>query len=230
MNKTPEMPKYRHELKYQINPAFSVVLRQRLQSVMLRDPHSNAAGSYTVTSLYFDNCFDKALKEKRYGLNRREKFRLRYYDTFTDNVLLEKKQKHNGLCLKSSTIISPSLCRRIMDCDYLYLTAEDNPLVQELGIKMQTQLLRPKSAVRYQREAFIYGPGNVRVTLDTKLLSCSEPELFFSEKPAGWIPVPGTVLEVKYDEYLPQVIEQLIGCDIPQLQSFSKYARCRTII
>lgn len=171
MNKTPEMPKYRHELKYQINPAFSVVLRQRLQSVMLRDPHSNAAGSYTVTSLYFDNCFDKALKEKRYGLNRREKFRLRYYDTFSGNVSLEKKQKHNGLCLKSSTIISPSLCRRILDCDYLYLTAEDNPLVQELGIKMQTQLLRPKFAVRYQREAFIYGPGNIRVTLGTKLLA-----------------------------------------------------------
>lgn len=173
MNKTPEMPKYRHELKYQINPAFSVVLRQRLQSVMLRDPHSNAAGSYTVTSLYFDNCFDKALKEKRYGLNRREKFRLRYYDTFSGNVSLEKKQKHNGLCLKSSTIISPSLCRRILDCDYLYLTAEDNPLVQELGIKMQTQLLRPKFAVRYQREAFIYGPGNIRVTLGTKLLACT---------------------------------------------------------
>lgn len=94
---------------------------------------------------------------------------------------------------------------------------------------MQTQLLRPKSIVRYSREAFIYGPGNVRVTLDTALLSCPEPKLFFSQSPVGWLSVPGVVLEVKYDRYLPQIIEQLIGCDIPQLQSFSKYAACRTI-
>lgn len=42
--------------------------------------------------------------------------------------------------------------------------------------------------------------------------------------------MPGAVLEVKYDRYLPQIIEQLIGCDIPQLQSFSKYARSRAMI
>lgn len=94
---------------------------------------------------------------------------------------------------------------------------------------MQTQLLRPKSIVRYSREAFIYGPGNVRVNLDTALLSCPEPELFFSQSPVGWLSVPGVVLEVKYDRYLPQIIEQLISCDIPQLQSFSKYAACRII-
>ncbi|MGN0734872.1 MAG: polyphosphate polymerase domain-containing protein [Anaerovoracaceae bacterium] len=230
MNQTPNVPFYRHELKYQLNPAFMNVLHQRLQSVMLRDPHSDADGSYTVTSLYFDNCFDKALKEKQYGLNRREKFRLRYYGRSTDRVMLEKKQKHSGLCLKSSALICSPVCRSIMNCDYLNLTQYDEPLVRELGIKMQTQLLRPKSAVRYRREAFVYGPGNVRVTLDTELLSCSEPELFFSEKTAGWMPVPGAVLEVKYDRYLPQIIEQLLGCDIPQLQSFSKYARCRAII
>ena len=66
-----------------------------------------------------------------------------------------------------------------MNCDYLNLTQYDEPLVRELGIKMQTHLLRPKSAVRYRREAFIYGPGNVRVTLDTKLLSCRYP--FFKQ-------------------------------------------------
>ena len=218
MSTTPKTPKYRHELKYQINTAFLPVLRQRLQACMLRDLHADENGGYTVTSLYFDNCFDKALKEKYCGINRREKFRLRYYNGNPDIVFLKKKQKHNGLCLKSSAAVSPEQCRRIMECSYTVLTADEQLLVQELGIKMQTQLLRPKSVVRYRREAFVYGPGNVRVTLDTNLLSCPEPELFFSEKTAGWLPVPGSVLEVKYDEYLPQVVEQLIGYDIPQLQ------------
>ena len=81
MNEIPLTSQYRHELKYRINPAFSNALRQRLRTCMLRDPNSKDDGRYTVTSLYFDNCFDKALKEKRHGLNRREsKCRLSFSD------------------------------------------------------------------------------------------------------------------------------------------------------
>ena len=43
------------------------------------DPHAGADGTYRVTSLYFDTPYDSALREKLDGVNRREKFRLRYY-------------------------------------------------------------------------------------------------------------------------------------------------------
>ena len=36
---------YRHELKYQINPADHHALRQRLRTVMKCDPHTGAAKS-----------------------------------------------------------------------------------------------------------------------------------------------------------------------------------------
>lgn len=232
METTRPAPKYRHELKYEIGLAALFPLRQRLGSIMRHDAHADKSGTYTVTSLYFDNCFDKALAEKRYGLNRREKFRLRYYGEDRDLIFLEKKQKHNGLCLKSSSIISedgPELCLKVIGSDYTELTRSEIPLVQELGIKMQTQLLRPKAMVRYTREAFIYGPGNVRITLDTDLLSCHDTGSFLSSSVSEWIPLGGAVMEVKYDEFLPDAVQQLIGNDIPHLQSFSKYARCRSI-
>ena len=70
---------YRHELKYPISPADALALRQRLRAVMKRDPHMEADGFYTIRSVYFDNYKDKALREKANGVQKREKFRIRYH-------------------------------------------------------------------------------------------------------------------------------------------------------
>ena len=63
---------FRHELKYGIDPFSYLVLRQRLSTVMRRDSHAGTDGRYQIVSLYFDNCCDKALREKQDGINRRE--------------------------------------------------------------------------------------------------------------------------------------------------------------
>ena len=47
---------------------------------MKRDLHTGEDGLYTVRSIYFDNADDKALREKIYGVQKREKFRIRYYN------------------------------------------------------------------------------------------------------------------------------------------------------
>ena len=91
---------YRHELKYQISPADALALRQRLRAVMKRDPHTGADGLYTIRSVYFDNYGDKALREKVNGVQKREKFRIRYYNDDFSFITLEKKIKHNDLCMK----------------------------------------------------------------------------------------------------------------------------------
>ena len=91
---------YRHELKYQISPADYHALRQRLRAVMKRDPHTGADGLYTIRSVYFDNYGDKALREKVNGVQKREKFRIRYYNNDFSFITLEKKIKHNDLCMK----------------------------------------------------------------------------------------------------------------------------------
>ena len=61
---------YRHEIKYEIQPFQYLILRQRLSALLRPDPHAGPDGRYRILSLYFDNCNDKALREKRMGRRR----------------------------------------------------------------------------------------------------------------------------------------------------------------
>ena len=95
-----EKPTYRHELKYAVSTGEYLVLRQRLRAVMLPDAHAGPDGKYRIRSVYFDNADDKALREKNDGAPQREKFRIRYYNDNFSYITLEKKIKHNQLCMK----------------------------------------------------------------------------------------------------------------------------------
>lgn len=86
----------RHEIKHEISYSDMLILRQRLRAVTYPDPHT-IDGKYFIRSLYFDNLSDKALMEKINGVNRREKFRIRYYNGDTSVIHLEKKSKIDSM-------------------------------------------------------------------------------------------------------------------------------------
>ena len=218
---------YRHEWKHMINHADKIAIRQRLRAVAQVDANA-ADGRYLIRSLYFDNISDKALREKLDGVNRREKFRIRYYNGNTDQIHLEKKSKWNGLGTKDRTLLTADEAQRIVDGDLSWMIGSDRPLVQELYVKMNSQGLRPKTIVDYTREPFVYAPGNVRVTLDYNIrtgLLCTDflnPDCITIPAGAG-----ETIMEVKWDEYLPSVIRDAVQLGSRQLSAFSKYAACR---
>ncbi len=218
---------YRHEWKHMINHADKIAIRQRLRAVAQVDANA-ADGRYLIRSLYFDNISDKALREKLDGVNRREKFRIRYYNGNTDQIHLEKKSKWNGLGTKDRALLTADEAQRIVDGDLSWMIGSDRPLVQELYVKMNSQGLRPKTIVDYTREPFVYAPGNVRVTLDYNIrtgLLCTDflnPDCITIPAGAG-----ETILEVKWDEYLPSVIRDAVQLGSRQLSAFSKYAACR---
>ena len=90
---------------------------------------------------------------------------------------------------------------------------------------MQTQLLRPRTVVRYSRVPFIYAPGNVRVTFDCNLCTGLSADAFLDD---AVLALGGIILEVKYDEFLPDVIRTVVQPYCSRLQAFSKYAQCRS--
>lgn len=218
---------FRHEWKHEISYINMLSIRSRLSAVMQQDPHA-VNGRYKIRSLYFDNLRDKALFEKIDGVNRREKFRIRYYNDDLSFILLEKKSKTDGLCGKEQAVISLEEARCIADRDVESLSGSDEPLVKELCHKMRTEGLEPKTIVDYTREPFVYAPGNVRVTLDydirTGLTGTDFLNLDCVTVPAGDAPI---ILEVKWDAFLPAVVRGAVQVPGTHTSAFSKYAACR---
>lgn len=218
---------FRHEWKHEINLSDMYAIRQRLRTVMRSDENA-VNGQYFIRSLYFDNIADKALREKLDGVNCREKFRIRYYNNNTELIHLEKKSKINGLGSKQNAMLSKQEAMAIVNGDYDWMIDSGRPLVCELYAKMKSQGLRPKTIVDYTREPFVYTPGNVRVTLDYNIrtgLLCTD----FLNPDCVTIPARNTsiILEVKWDEFLPSVIRDIVQLESRHTAAFSKYAACR---
>ena len=219
---------YRHEWKHEITYVDLLSIRARLQAVAQPDTHV-IGGKYLIRSLYFDNLNDKALREKVDGVNMREKFRIRYYNGDPSKIIhLEKKSKLNGLGTKYSAPLSMAEAQSIVDGNIDWMLHSPHSLIQELYCKMRYQGMAPKTIVDYTREPFIYGPGNVRVTFDYNIrtgLNCTD---FLNPKcvtiPAGDAPI---ILEVKWDAYLPSIIQDCVQTPGRRVAAFSKYAQCR---
>lgn len=218
---------FRHEWKHEINQSDLIALRHRLRAVAKIDDHA-LNGKYEVRSLYFDNLADQALREKRDGVNGREKFRLRYYNGDLSLIHLEKKSKINGLTSKESADISRDEVFALLQGASEWMMESSEKLIKEFYYKKRSKGLYPKTIVDYTREAFFYRPGNVRVTLDSQIrtgMSCVD---FLNPScvtiPAGEAPI---ILEVKWDAYLPSVIRDCVQLSGRHTSAFSKYAACR---
>ncbi|MDE7445867.1 MAG: polyphosphate polymerase domain-containing protein [Lachnospiraceae bacterium] len=218
---------YRHEWKHEINQTDLLVLRQRLRAITVPDPHA-IDGKYMIRSLYFDNAANKVLREKLDGISRREKFRIRFYNGDTSVIHLEKKSKIGGLGKKQTASLTAVQAQSIANGSLDWMSDSSEELIRELHTKMQLQGLRPKIIVDYIREPFIFGPGNVRVTLDYNIrtgFSCSDfLDPSCTTIPAGDAPI---ILEVKWDHFLPDIIHDAIQLPGRRVTAFSKYAQCR---
>lgn len=229
MIKKKDPIQFRHELKHYINMADYVCLRQRLRAVAWPDQHTGEDGNYKIRSLYFETPDDKALREKLNGIDRREKFRIRYYNNDTSFIKLEKKTKINGLGNKQSAGLTKEECEKLIEGDTGWMRDSKQPLIIELYTKMQFQQLRPKTVVDYVREPYLYEPGNVRITIDREIETGIYSKDFFNQD----LPTIRTnaenvmILEVKYDEFLPDIIRDMIQIKNRKATAFSKYAVSR---
>lgn len=219
---------YRHEMKYSVSYADYLVIRNRLRTIMKPDPHTSANGTYRIRSVYFDNLNDKALREKTDGIAKREKFRIRYYNDDLSFITLEKKMKINNLCLKYDAPITQAEFQDILNGRTDWMKSSPQELVRELYAKMRYQGLRPKVRVSYLREPFIYEPGNVRVTFDSEIRTSLFQQEFIDADDISATELPNEmILEVKFDAFLPQIIQDMVQAKSISRQAFSKYGACR---
>lgn len=219
---------YRNEIKHEISAADKAAICASMRAIARPDPHAGPDGRYQIRSLYFDSPADKALREKLDGVSEREKFRIRFYNGDPSVMHLEKKVKRGGLGYKVSAPLTAQEAQRIIDGDTGWMVSSGRGLLVELYAKMKAEGLRPKTIVDYTRTPFVYGPGNVRVTIDENIrtgLRCTD---FLNPRcvtvPAG---EPVILLEVKWDDYLPSVIRRAVAVKSRRSGAFSKYQTCR---
>lgn len=228
MIKSKKDVQFRHELKYTLSKADDYILSQRLCKLFLHDNNSNSNGSYCVNSLYFDTPYDNAIRQKIDGVNCREKFRIRYYDNDFSFIRLEKKFKQNGLSKKYSAKITVEQVEKILQENIDFLLYNNEPLFNELYSKMKGQLLEPKTIVSYEREAFVYEPGNVRITIDRNLhTGLNSLNFLDSSVCCADVSEQVSILEVKYDKFLPDIVQIAVQVPNSRITTFSKYAVCR---
>ena len=218
---------FRHEVKHEITMSDMIAIRQRMSAVARPDPHA-IDGKYLIRSLYFDTPTNKALLEKQMGVSRRSKFRIRYYNGDTSFIHLEKKSKTANLGTKVSANLTKEQAQKIADGDIAWMKEDEQELIRELYVRMQSERLGARTIVDYTREPFIFGPGNVRVTLDYNIrtgLDCTD----FLNPDCIMVPAaPGIcILEVKWDGFLPDIIRDAVSLKATRIQSFSKYEAAR---
>lgn len=221
--------RYRHEFKYICSYGQLKMLETRLKGLVPLDSHVGAEGIYNIRSLYFDDYYDRYLKENEAGTDPREKFRIRIYNHSSERISLELKKKVRGKTQKLSCPLSEEQCRTLMDGRPLDLPKDAPAILQKLCLLMKTDLLLPKVIVEYDRVPYVYPLGNVRITLDENIRASGRTDLFLEDQiPLRPImPAGQHILEVKYDEYLPDFIYRTVQLPNLRQTAFSKYYLCR---
>lgn len=220
--------KFRNEHKYFCDEKDLAILQCRIEDICPLDPHVQG-GCYHIRSLYFDTWDLRYFYENENGKDPREKWRIRMYDANADFLRLECKRKEKGMTQKKSCVIQKEEVAAIIQGTWVPDLPQVPELQREFYIKMHTIGLLPSVIVEYERVPFVYDIGNVRITFDKYLRGSKEFDKFF-EKDLPLTPVPlegKQILEVKFDELLPDYVKD--GLQLGKLvkTACSKYYLCK---
>ncbi len=216
---------YRVEQKYLVPQGQLMFLQKQLEGCMAYDKYHPDGEPYTIRSVYFDDMYDSFLQENEDGTDNREKYRIRIYEGDLSEIHLECKSKLNGFIKKVKENLTREECLCYINKEVPAMHAEDGFLKKKIYALNHLSRLQPVQIVEYERVAFVEPLGNVRVTLDRNICGTAKVENFVKENIQGVpaLPVGMHILEVKYDELLPDYITRILRSVPLQRTSFSKY-------
>ncbi len=214
----------RREEKYLITLAEYSVIANRLKALMVPDKNGKN-GRYSICSMYFDDPFDSALREKEDGDAVHIKFRIRTYDGSNKFIKLERKTKRGIVTEKHSAKLTPEELELLLSGKNI----DENSECFGLASEIRSKAFRPVVSVRYDREAYVLPSLGIRVTFDTNIDSLSPDKETLFGKTDSALPAVGrhqVIMEIKYSERCPSFIRKCCANSGMQL-SVSKYALCR---
>ena len=222
----------RYEIKYLLDPGRLEEVKAALQDYLRLDANGSHDGGYYVHSIYFDSPDMRFLREKFEGELNRVKPRIRTYRSSMDGAptatFLELKGRYDRIVQKRRCPIDRSLARLLLTETPVHPNgwSAKHTVLGEFQYMSHRFHLVPAVSVLYHRTAFFgaFWP-NLRVTFD-RLVLCSPVTSL--EAPSDdflqAIPCSQTVMELKYNDKLPQCLLRRINCLGLQQRTFSKYA------
>ena len=227
---------YRYELKYFVAASQRDKFLELTNFALIPDTHG-ADGLYRVTSQYYDTPDLEAYWEKIDGVNKRQKYRLRFYGPELQTPFFEIKHRHNRVISKERVPLQLEGAQALLekrigldkigDCALLE-TEENAELVERLGFLGGHLDLQAKALISYQRWAYIGAddPG-IRVTFDHNCMAYSAEEYLRTDSNQGDFLEQGNpiVLELKFNEVAPVWLVETARAIEARPVRFSKYAK-----
>ena len=228
--------KYRHEFKYLCSLSDATVIEHRLRTMMNLDSNVGEARDYHIRSVYFDDVKHSCLQKNEAGVDSRAKFRIRIYNHTDQRIMLEKKIKERTKTRKISTKLTREQCDILISGGCLPMTeeamAEYSELLKQFLVLIQTRKFHPVTIVSYDRTPYVYKNGNVRITIDRNIAGSSSFSQFFEENlcKRPILPLGKVLIEVKYDEFFPEILKKQMDFGRLRQETFSKYYLCSKLI
>lgn len=150
------------------------------------------------------------------------------YNNDPSVIHLERKFKQGRLGYKELALLTAKQAKQIVGGDIRWMAESTDEVILGFYSRIRGEGLAAKVIVDYTREPFVFYPGNVRVTLDYNIrtaLRCTD----FLNTRCTTVPVPDSpcILEVKWDNFLPDVVRGMVQLGDRYRTAFSKYAACR---
>lgn len=231
----------RYEYKYIISIEHLDEVRRQLAPYMVPDAHAGRnGGDYTVRSIYFDTPDFECYTSKLAGIKHRKKLRVRGYnlEAPANTVFLEIKKKYEDPILKYRTPLPFNRLEDVFEDQALDIL-DPKARVGKPGESMKRFLyhiyagqMHPVVTVIYEREAFesrFPNPqNNLRITLDKNLRSVAYPGLENLYSEAGALPVMEDrfIMEIKFNQEMPQWAAKMTGYLGVKRRAASKYCMC----
>lgn len=218
---------FRKEIKYIIPRLCALHLQRRLDGILHRDENGRD-GYYFIRSQYYDSLSDRDLLDNLDGVYEKRKIRLRIYSPDATSAKLEYKCKNGSDGVKYAMTISRQEAMRMEQGDVSFLLNYDEELATRLYLRMTQGVYRPKTIIDYQRLAYTYPAGDVRITFDTDIRGAGYPYGLFENISTNPLSDPEQVLmEVKYTGFLPDEIRAIVEEADQLATSNSKYSTAR---
>ena len=213
---------YRHEIKFETDPHIAEIIRHKVEAIMASDAFADSYGRYRVNSIYFETPYNQDYVQKEIGANERQKLRLRNY-TGSDVFKLEIKSKIGDVATKYVTTLNRKEAMDLFDGEYTVLLDKNTADSVYTYYQLKSCVYRPLINVSYDRHAYFFGDEGFRVTFDSDIRVSAANEEFFEEKIPQFPVTDKTIIEIKYDSFVPHWITKLMSSMGISAGSFSKY-------